>query len=320
MINRLKKYLFVLLLVAISCGIEVGNPEKEGASDYSSPTTQGNTPLDHSNIILKIQATRPAAFSQSPSTIIPVIDHMGLRIGEIILTEANIAITEVLFYPVTGVSIPISLVNKEIRSPYAGVTNILSGVTFGVNLDSTGAVATPDTTNSAVYGGLSLKNGSYKNIALSTSAAYINTLNLQGTYTGKLQANDVFEMPFSFSYPLMETFPLSILNGISTGFDIQANKLNTLIIAFRLNKWFRFDQTQTNPNAINFLNVESEKNSDGVEIINLDANSINHNLLIQMVILNNIQYSADYGIDLNNDGNLAIEEDDDPNENDADDL
>ena len=82
-----------------------------------------------------------------------------------------------------------------------------------------------------------------------------------------------------------------------------------------MNKWFLFNNPETNENELDFTQLTSSNNQ-----IILDKDTENeNNKKIRTIIKENIKLSADYGKDSDNDGNLESDEDDDPDENDAQD-
>jgi len=136
-----------------------------------------------------------------------------------------------------------------------------------------------------------------------------SSIYLEGTYTGETASGSVSNMPFYLSFVLDDNFQLTGAGDDAIGFTVDGVE-NQIIIAFRLNKWFRFDDLQTNSENVNFSDVLPD---DGK--IQLIINSGDTGPICE-VIVSNIQSSGDFGEDINGDGELGSDEDSDSPEED----
>lgn len=144
------------------------------------------------------------------------------------------------------------------------------------------------------------------------------SLYLEGSYTS---ANGTFtDIDFRFTYDDDDDFELSGLDP-SLGFDVTGEV--DLIVAFRMARWFRFDDDDTNDDGVEFehgvttvdIGLQSERN-----VIFLDDDDSTGNAQkVFEVIEENIEESADYGDDEDDDGELDSDEDDDDDSNGDDD-
>jgi len=148
---------------------------------------------------------------------------------------------------------------------------------------------------------------------------FCNSIYMEGTYTGKTASGQVTDVPFVLSFDFDETFELTGAGGTSEGFEITADSTNPIIIAFRLATWMDFNNAETNGSSVDFTQLIVEHDADGLDMILLDEDAIDPNDDIRKVIKENIKKSADYGKDQNGDGELASDEDDDPDAEDDDD-
>ncbi|WP_051207941.1 hypothetical protein [Saccharospirillum impatiens] len=137
------------------------------------------------------------------------------------------------------------------------------------------------------------------------------SLYLEGQYT---PVNGVAnEIDFQFTYDDDDDFELSG-SDTSLGFDVNGEV--DLIVAFRMARWFRFDDDETNENGVNF----EDAHEVGTNTISLDDDdSANAAEKVFDVIEENIEESADYGGDDDDDGELDSDEDDDDDDSGDDD-
>lgn len=146
------------------------------------------------------------------------------------------------------------------------------------------------------------------NPALNGSSIY-----LEGYYTGPTASGPVADMPFTLSFELNDEFQLTGDGNDPVGINVGEGITNQIIIAFRLNKWFRFDDPQTNPDSVNFSDVVPNGG-----VIQLIINSGDTDAICE-VIESNIVSSGDFGEDINGDGQLGSDEDaDQPSEDELD--
>lgn len=150
----------------------------------------------------------------------------------------------------------------------------------------------------------------------SSDPLYDNSIVLSGTYSGPISGETAVDMDISISFDLDEEFILSSANGMS----LDESMINEIIVAFRLNKWFHFHNSETNSSSIEFDSVVKESYGESGFRIRLDDNSTDDNGLIWEVIKKNIKESADFGEDSDEDGELDSDEDDDAPDEDDDDF
>lgn len=108
---------------------------------------------------------------------------------------------------------------------------------------------------------------------------------LSGSYTTGSSA-----AAFTVSFDVTEELELTG-TGTSNGFEVSESGTTDLIIDYRLNEWFRFDNSETNEDGVSFTGTFSAA--------------------VNAVILENIKESAEYGEDADGDGQLGEDEDDD---------
>ncbi|MBU2863801.1 DUF4382 domain-containing protein [Reinekea forsetii] len=123
------------------------------------------------------------------------------------------------------------------------------------------------------------------------------TIHFSGTY---LKVNATEGVAFTFSTDEDIEFEFSGEGEASKGFMVDGAGLNDVIVAFRTDAWFDFSNTETNSNANIDLSV-FDGNSVTIEAGSEIAN----------VVLDNMEESAEYGEDLDDDGELDEDEDDD---------
>lgn len=139
-----------------------------------------------------------------------------------------------------------------------------------------------------------------------------------GSYTSVADVS-LTDVPFTFGYAMSDDFELSGTD-FTQGFVIDDAGLNDIIVAFRLNEWFRFDDTETNEYGREFEQAKTLA-ADGVtyEIVLIHDNTSNLISDIAEVIRENIEESAEYGEDDDDDGYLDDDEDDDEYDDEDDD-
>lgn len=144
------------------------------------------------------------------------------------------------------------------------------------------------------------------------------SLYLEGSYTS--DNGSYTDLDFRLTYDDDDEFELSGLD-TSLGFDVNGSV--DLIVAFRMARWIRFDDDDTNDDDVNFENAittvdigtETERN---VIFLDDDDSSGDAEKVFD-VIEENIETSADYGADDDDDGELGSDEDDDDDDNGDDD-
>lgn len=136
------------------------------------------------------------------------------------------------------------------------------------------------------------------------------SLYLEGSYTSE---NGTYtDMDFRLTYDDDDDFELSGLDS-SLGFEVDGSV--DLIVAFRMARWFRFDDDDTNDDNVNFedgiTTVDDGTGTDKNVIFLDDDDSSDLSEKVFDVIEENIEESADYGDDDDDDGELDSDEDDD---------
>jgi len=137
-----------------------------------------------------------------------------------------------------------------------------------------------------------------------TSSLLNYSVYLEGTYSSADQVTYV-SIPFSLSNDQSQEFELSGSQS-SKGFVVDDTGINDILVAFRLNEWFRFNDIETNSDSIDFETAVSSG------AIVLDSNT---NSSVMAVIEDNMKSSAEYGEDDDDNGQLDDDEDDDEFEN-----
>jgi hypothetical protein len=237
----------------------------------------------------------------SPSVNLPVVDTAGNETGTLTLTTAKVCLKEIKLIQGGENSNSTGEVQEDNASvDFAGP--------FIVDLIADMVTPTPGnaTILVGVYTQIDVTLDSHP--ALNGSSIY-----LEGTYTGPTASGNVTDMPFSLSFELDDEFQLTGDGDNPVGIDVGEGVTNPIIIAFRLNKWFRFNDPQTNPDSINFSDVVPIGG-----VIQLIINSSDTDP-IGAVIKSNIVSSGDFGNDINGDGQLGSDEDaDSPEEDELD--
>ncbi|MBU0928058.1 MAG: hypothetical protein KKA67_09935 [Spirochaetes bacterium] len=133
---------------------------------------------------------------------------------------------------------------------------------------------------------------------------------VKGSYTGTIKGASYVGLPFTLAYDLDEGIELSGADP-AVGMVVDSGSLNPIIIAFRLKQWFDFSNTKTNSGLACDLNDIVIGTENGAPAILLVEGATGANALIREVIEENIEESADFGIDADGDGILQPDEDDD---------
>lgn len=249
------------------------------------------------DVTLSLQSTEGSrSFFRTAISGIPVKDVAGDVQGTIDLTDAWVLVKEIEFEHEDDEETADSDINKlEFIGPY--MVDLLTGVTYPelpqISIDTglyTDIEMDIEKLNPSDRSGLTgLDSG-----VADTLEGY--SLYLSGTYTEGSTTVD-----FTLYYDQTDEFEFSAQGESTKGFVIDDTGLNDIIVAFRLNEWFRFDNSDTN----NGLSVSFP---DASADIVLDANT---NDDVMDVIEDNIEDSAEYGEDDDDDGQLSDDEDDD---------
>lgn len=137
------------------------------------------------------------------------------------------------------------------------------------------------------------------------------SLYLEGQYTS-LDGVSYVGIPVSVSFDLEGEFELTGTD-FTNGFTIDETGVNDIIIAFNMLEWFRFDNSLNNEDSLSFVSeIEDYGNGNSIVLTSYSDSEI------MEVIEANIEDSAEYGEDFDDDGELDEDEDDDDDYTDED--
>ncbi|MBT3272629.1 MAG: hypothetical protein HN368_05710 [Spirochaetales bacterium] len=274
-------------------------------------------------IDLAIQGTAPAAVTtmavgDGVTLAVDVTGKDGALIGTITLDEALLSLKEIEF----ELAETDEHADEEELDEADDTSTDFEGP-FVVDLIADTITPTPDLTlvYSGVYEEIEIKLDKIEGDELdeddtslveNTDPLFGRSIYLLGTYDDGTNTYD-----FELAYDIDEEFELTGAAGTSEGFTVDENITNSIIIAFRLKKWFDFSNTETNSDDIDFTDLGLVSG----DTITIDEDMDEATVLdeIRDVIKDNIKESADYGEDLDGDDELDSDEDDDPDEEDEED-
>ncbi|WP_196157196.1 hypothetical protein [Reinekea sp. G2M2-21] len=267
-----------------------------GAVVISGCETAGDGKGD---VTLNLEATQGArSFLRTAITGVPVTDSNGLSAGTIDLTDAWVVVKEIEFEHEDDEETADSDQSKlEFIGPYA--VDLLTGTTYPalpqISID-TGLYTDIE---------IDIEKLSASDVAGMTGldSAIATKLENYSIYLDGTYNDGVNTIDFTLMYDQTDEFEFSPAGVSSNGFNIDDEGINDILVAFRLNEWFRFDNAETN----NGLSVDFSDAVSGTDPIVLDANT---NSDVMDVIEDNIEDSAEYGEDDNDDGVLSDDEDD----------
>jgi hypothetical protein len=246
------------------------------------------------------------------ATDIAVIAEDGItELGIITLTEAWISLGEINFQA-EGVDSDLEI---ELEGPY--IVDLLTNTVSPTlpDLDLTTGTYTEISMKIDHIDGTETETDGETLLVDENDPIYGYTVYLKGTYTGSAGGASYTDIPFVLSYDIEKSIELSG-SSTSLGFTVDEGTFNPIIIAFRLNKWFNFNNSETNSDNFDFTDLIGITANPGII---LDLNASGDNSSIREVIEKNITESADYGEDDNDDGDLDSDEDDDPDTEDDED-
>lgn len=271
----------MLAIADVGCGTWAGNSEEP----TKDPGTQTGTTKKS---MIKLSFLGSTTGTTLLASTIDVIGAGGTSIGQLSLTDAKVALSEIKFKTDGG-----ELDEAEFTGPY--IVDLLSNQ------------MSPDP------GSIEVNAGTYKDIILklhkleqdegekagvdSEDPVINNSIYLKGSYTA---TNGVVK-PFELSYEIGEEFSLAPTTGVK-GMNLEAGVTQAMIIAFRLDSWFRFDNKETNETAIDFSNISTDS-----IVLDKDASGDTAQK-IRETIKENIKQSADFGKDDDDDGKLEPDE------------
>lgn len=256
----------------------------------------------------KTNARELARTSHNDVTV-DVIGSSGEAAGSITLTEAWVVIKEIeLEHETDDENATDDELEIEFIGPYA--VDLLSGTTYpelpAVSIDT------------GLYNDIEIDIEKLEqndlqgmpNLPQGISDKLLNySLYLDGNYTSEDESTYV-NIPFTLLYRQTDEFELSG-TAFSNGFVVDDTGINDIIVAFRLNEWFRFDNDETNGAGTELTDaVRQDANSDYVMYLD-DGDGQSNDDSVLDVIRDNIEDSAEYGEDDNDDDSLDEEEDDD---------
>lgn len=300
----------VLAMFQTNCG-DATNDSETPADSGSVSYPSGYSQTADSTATLSFQgATGASALALAPQ-IIDVLSPAGTAVGGLELTTAKIVLDKIKIKMEAGSTVALtddgaedeSLENGESEeSDDASELEFEFAGPFIVDLLAN--TVTPDP------GELMLPAGNYKEIVLSmhkiedadaeilqmdnTDPLFGKSFLVEGTFTPAVGSAVAVNMSYEFG----EEFKL---RG-SKGMDVTSAAVNNMVIAFRLAHWFKFDNAETNPDAVDFSSLASAD-------ITISEDSDDAAKAIRDVIKENLKVSADFGKDEDGDGELSNEED-----------
>ncbi|MDX1342067.1 MAG: hypothetical protein R3227_06930 [Reinekea sp.] len=235
---------------------------------------------------------------------IPVTDTAGNVSGNITMTEAWMVVKEIeLEHEDDDDTADQDESKLEFIGPYA--LDLLSGTTYP---------ALPEVTiDTGLYADIELDIEKLASEDLAgmpdlpqgvADKLLTYSLYIEGSYTSA-DGTTYVAIPFTLSYDQTDEFEFSGTD-FSAGFVVDDQGINDIIVAFRLNEWFRFDNSETNSDNWTLEDAVVD-NGNGDEIV-LSGNT---NSEVMNVIEDNIEDSAEYGKDEDGDHELDEDEDDD---------
>lgn len=278
-------------------------------------TTAGN-PL----VALSVQATAPgdlsaSSFSNSSlntnSIIVDVKDSSGVAVGQLNIQSAKIALKEIEF------ELESQQASEEVEFDFKGpfVVNLLDN-SISPELPQVELVE-------GVYNEVKLKIDKIEGDEVDSNGNPVlspadplfgNSVVVSGLYTGPTgNQGNVSDMSFELIFDFDDELELTGVGDTSVGFNLESG-LNQIILAFRTAKWLDFSNVETNESGMEPAQIEVVGG-----VISLTVGSVGNNSSIRDVLYKNIKESLDYGKDIDGDGILESDEDDDPDSEDGDD-
>ncbi len=268
----------------------------------SCGTTTGNY-----GVALVVQGTKPGSLVSAVSrflgfaavrapTSITAVDKNGSAGGTVTLTDARLALKEIKF-----------------KRSGEGTGDVKYAGPFVVDLLTDTVTPSFETIalSAGTYTEFEMKLAKIETGLEASDSLLGKSIYLEGTYSGPTgNSGTVTGIPFTLALEIDEEFELP---AGAKGFDVADNTLSTVIIAFRMAKWFAFDSP---------VNDKSEDLSDVLVSsgrIDLSDASPTTNKNIWEVVRNLVKASADFGKDEDGSGKLESDEDEDDDGEDGDD-
>jgi len=282
-----------------------------GEEGETTPTTltnpAGYSQSNDSSITLKLLGDAPVALT---TATIDVTDKDGVVIGALVLDNAQLSMDKIKLKMEGEDELNLQDESESESTNTEDEEEREFKGPFLVDLIANTVTPTPPEAK--------VPAGDYKEIELSVhkiededladltmdknDTMYKRSIYVSGIYTptGGSAVN------FSMSYELSEEYKLSGSNAFSIGSGL----VNDLVIAFRLPRWFVFDNAETNSDGLSFADLP-------VGDISLTEDSDEIAKKIRSIIKENIKLSADFGKDQDGDGKLSNDEDtESPDEDD----
>lgn len=274
--NKKSKWGVVVLafvLHSVGCGTWLGNPK--------DPSKE-QPPSGNSMVNLKVQGELMDSLPLTANDI-EVLGRSGGVIGTLTLTQARVALKEIRLNLSSGDSRE----RQEFEGPY--IVNLLNS-----QMQPNAATIAID---AGSYTSINLKLAKLEkdqvNGILSEGDPLIErSIYLTGTYHPVGGASVSVTMDFD----LDEEFTLGQSSAVPAAMQITEGDINSIIIAFRLDRWFDFSGSE-----FDFDNIEGNivLTKDGEEAAKKVRESIKENIKI----------SAKFGKDADGDGKLGADED-----------
>jgi len=280
----------------------------------------------YGGVLLNVQGTAPTTAVRAADTALAfsVTDVNGVEIGLITLTEARLVLSEIELEQ-DDIEIDTDLESEqdleseiEFEGPFIVdllnntvepeilYTELLPGTYTEINM-KLNKIDADDFDSGSVP------------LLEESDPLYGNSIYLAGSYTGTVSEFPVENIPFSFSFNSDEDFETEA-GDFAEGIVIDEGIINPILIAFRLARWFQFDNPATNPDSVDFYYFNPADDGLGGYQIIFDETQTGSNAAVLDVILKNIKESADYGEDEDLSGTLESDEDDDPDSEDDEDF
>lgn len=261
---------WIYMLTSIGCGTWLGNPK--------DPNKENPPPAGNSTVTLKIQGELPTTTLQLTANDIDVIGRSGSVIGVLTLTQARVALKE----------IKLKLTNSDAddRQQFDGpfVVDLLTSKI----LPDPGSIAVP----AGSYKDIKLKLAKLEKDEISGVVSDGDPLIERSIYlTGTYRPQGGSPVAVTMDFDLDEEFVLARSGSSFAGMTISEGQANPVIIAFSLERWFDFSNSESDLSDL-----------EGSIVLTKDAEDPGKK--IRESIKENIKLSAKFGKDEDNDGKL----------------
>lgn len=264
---------WLYLLTGIGCGTWLGNPK--------DPSQENQPPAGNSTVTLNIQGELPTSL-QLIANGINVIGRSGSVIGVLTLTQARVALKE----------IKLNFTNSDVedRQQFDGpyVVDLLTNKI----LPDPGTIAVP----AGSYKDIKLKLAKLEKNEISGVVSENDPLIERSIYlTGSYRPQGGSPVTVTMDFDLDEEFVLGRAGSTFVGMTIVEGQVNPVIIAFNLERWFDFSNSESDLSDLT-----------GNIVLTKDAEDIEQK--IRQSIKENVKLSAKFGKDEDNDGELETSE------------